>query len=135
MIWAIALSALLFVGQSWAAEPKPLIHFDDLPQWSGGGSRYGENLRWTCGGRDGHDRDHACRDTVSAVLDTLNLVERVYPSAPRVICPPVEPLDWTDAADIYLEWLERNPSGEKGPGAWGVVLALREFYPCPEEGS
>ena len=123
--WALAgvLCLVLWISAARAGE---VLDFEGIPQ-APGRSLYGVNLAVAC-------RDDApiCRATIGAVLDVLDAVERAHPSA-RIYCPAVRPVPVEDVRRVVLGWIGRNPDDLKAPGAWVVMVALREAFPCPEK--
>lgn len=117
---SLAVSASVRAGDG-------VIDFDNLPD-SPGRSLYGANLLAAC---SGEEPAATCRFSIGAVLDTLDLLEAEHPEA-RIYCPSVRPVPVEDARRALMAWAERNPGIHRGPGAWLILEALREAYPCPE---
>lgn len=130
------LFALVLLAMSLpvlAGEGRSLIDFGNGPGVPGR-SLYAENLAMVCRWELRGDDSQGCKQTVGAVLDTLELVEVEHPTA-RTFCPLVQPVPWQDAAAVYVAWADRHPDKLKAPGAYAVVVALKERWPCPEKDS
>jgi|GEM_PF-6350838 len=122
------LAAVLLLITPAAHAADGLIDFDALPD-APGRSLYGENLAGLCRGSDEYGN---CTATIGAVLDVLDAVEAAHPTA-RVYCPEVRPVPVEDARRVVNAWMDRNRDHLRAPGAWVVMEALREAYPCRED--
>lgn len=129
-----AVLSVVVVFRSDATEP--LMSFDDLSLSRVTRSVTGTELRLACLRRDpppalSDPRETTCRQTVGAVLDSLDMVEAAHPAA-RMYCPAVRPVPWQEAADVFVAWANRNRDKLNAPSVWVLMDALAEAYPCPK---
>jgi hypothetical protein len=70
-----------------------------------------------------------CAGYVSGVLDGYGVVRSLYQNV-RVYCEPSDGMTVDAALTALVEWLRGSMDRASIPARSGVLLALREQYPC-----
>lgn len=73
--------------------------------------------------------DVYCASYIDGVVDGYRIVTDLHASA-RFICLPASGLTNEAVIEIFSKWLQRNPKEKETPARSGVLLSLKEAYPC-----
>ncbi len=74
-------------------------------------------------------RERQCFSYVSGVLDGYGVVRDLYKNV-RIYCEPTNGMTVDTALSAVVEWLRCSPDRASVPARSGILLALRERYPC-----
>lgn len=70
-----------------------------------------------------------CTGYVDGVLDGYRVVTDLHKQA-RFICLPKNGLSNEETIKVFSQWYKRNPNDKSLPARSGVLLSLKEAYPC-----
>ncbi|MFA4971620.1 MAG: Rap1a/Tai family immunity protein [bacterium] len=73
--------------------------------------------------------DVYCATYIDGVIDGNRITSDLYPQS-RFICMPNSGVSVDDAIGIFSKWLQKYPKEKKTPARSGVLLSLKEKFPC-----
>lgn len=73
--------------------------------------------------------DVYCAGYIDGVIDGYRITSELYPKA-RFICLPSTGISNDAVIKIFSKWLKNHKSEKKTPARSGVLLSLKEVYPC-----
>lgn len=73
--------------------------------------------------------DVYCASYIDGVVDGYRITTDLHPKD-RFICLPSGGLSVDDIIGIFSKWLHKYPKEKKTPARSGVLLSLKEKFPC-----
>lgn len=73
--------------------------------------------------------DVYCAAYVDGVVDGYRITADLYPKG-RFICLPNSGLSNDVVIQIFSKWFKKNPKENNTPARSGVLLSLKDAYPC-----
>ena len=137
---ALIFALVLALPMPAAADgARPLVFFDDIP--SAGQGLGLQRLVRLCNSTG--EAAYSCELSIGLVMDALDVARRQSPAA-RVVCLP-DAYRASEARAVLLDWLRRHyPDALRDwsatykvntpavSGAYAIISALRERFPCAE---
>ena len=79
--------------------------------------------------QEGLVADVHCASYIDGVIDGYRILTDISPQA-RFICLPKAGLTNEQAIQIFTNWLIKHPNEKNTPARSGVLLSLKETFPC-----
>ena len=76
--------------------------------------------------------DVYCASYIDGVIDGYRIMSDLHPQT-RFICLPTAGMTTHKAIQIFQKWLKNNPKNSATPSRSGVLLSLKEAFPCPKK--
>lgn len=70
-----------------------------------------------------------CAGYISGVVDGYRITTDLYPQI-KFICLPQKGISNEEVISIFKKWFKERPKEKETPARSGVLLSLREKYPC-----
>ena len=73
--------------------------------------------------------ERKCFGYIAGVLDAYAVVSGLYRNV-RIYCAPAQGLSFDTAVSTLVWWVRAHPDKAEVPARTGLLLALKERYPC-----